>query len=60
MTGGTLAGGGSAILLGNTICGETLDYVALGMNFMGLIQTGFWGCFDEFIRTTGFIVITST
>jgi dynein heavy chain len=33
-----------------TCCGETLDYVAIGMNFSGLIQTGFWGCFDEFNR----------
>ena len=33
-----------------TNCGETLDYVAMGIIFSGLIQTGFWGCFDEFNR----------
>jgi len=33
-----------------TNCGETLDYVAMGVIFSGLIQTGFWGCFDEFNR----------
>ena len=33
-----------------TNCGETLDYVAMGTIFAGLIQTGFWGCFDEFNR----------
>jgi dynein heavy chain len=33
-----------------TNCGETLDYVAMGVCFSGLIQTGFWGCFDEFNR----------
>jgi len=33
-----------------TCCGETLDYVAMGIIFSGLIQTGFWGCFDEFNR----------
>lgn len=33
-----------------TNCGETLDYVAMGFIFSGLIQTGFWGCFDEFNR----------
>ena len=33
-----------------TNCGETLDYVAMGIIFSGLVQTGFWGCFDEFNR----------
>jgi len=33
-----------------TNCGETLDTLAMGMIFAGLIQTGFWGCFDEFNR----------
>jgi dynein heavy chain len=30
-----------------TCCGEQLDYAAMGVIFSGLIQTGFWGCFDE-------------
>jgi dynein heavy chain len=33
-----------------TNCGETLDSLAMGIIFSGLIQTGFWGCFDEFNR----------
>lgn len=33
-----------------TNCGETLDSTAMEIIFSGLIQTGFWGCFDEFNR----------
>jgi dynein heavy chain, axonemal len=33
-----------------TNCGEDLDYKQMGITFSGLVQTGFWGCFDEFNR----------
>ena len=33
-----------------TNCGENFDSLAMGNNFSGLCQTGFWGCFDEFNR----------
>jgi len=33
-----------------TNCGETLDAYGMQIIFSGLIQTGFWGCFDEFNR----------
>lgn len=33
-----------------TNCGENFDAAAMGANFAGLCQAGFWGCFDEFNR----------
>ena len=33
-----------------TNCGPTQDKKAMEVIFSGLIQTGFWGCFDEFNR----------
>jgi dynein heavy chain len=33
-----------------TNCGESLDYKVMGSLFSGLVQTGAWGCFDEFNR----------